>query len=85
MRRLLVAGFVVAGSLAVGSRAVSAGQTYVPPPIVHEVRVGETLWSIAGGLAPSRDPREVVDDLMRANHLRSPVIEAGQTLVFPAP
>ena len=80
MRRLWIASAMVVGSLFAGAHAVSAGQTHARPPAVYHVQPGDTLWSIAGKLAPAKDPREVVDDLMRQNHLGSPTIVAGQTL-----
>lgn len=44
---------------------------------------GETLWSIAEAVAPSADPRDVVDALVRVNALRSGDVEAGQLLALP--
>lgn len=43
------------------------------------------MWSIASKLMPAKDPREIVDGLLKANHLASPTIVPGQTLRFPAP
>ena len=48
-------------------------------PVVT-VQPGDTLWSIARSVAPSRDPREVVDHLMASNHLKSAALLPGQTL-----
>jgi LysM repeat protein len=51
----------------------------------HEVVVqqGETLWSIAERVAPDRDPRSTVGDLMAVNGLSSPALQAGQHLRLP--
>lgn len=49
-----------------------------------EVRAGDTLWSIAERLAPARDPRDVVAELERANHLPGAVVLAGSRLRVPA-
>jgi len=49
-----------------------------------EVRAGDTLWSIAERLAPARDPREVVAELERVNHLPGAVVLAGSRLQVPA-
>jgi nucleoid-associated protein YgaU len=49
-----------------------------------DVRAGDTLWSIAERLAPSRDPRDVVAELEQANHLSSAVVLAGRRLTVPA-
>ena len=85
MRRLLIGGAIVVGSLLIGDRAVSAGQAHPKPAVVYQVRAGDTLWTIASKLAPTKDPREIIDTLMKANHLGSPTIVPGQTLRFVAP
>jgi hypothetical protein len=48
------------------------------------VRPGESLWSIAEVVAPTHDPRDVVDGIMTLNALSSPVLDAGQSLAIPA-
>jgi len=44
------------------------------------VEPGDTLWSIAGRIAPQRDPRDVIDQLRQLNHLSTPDVAAGQVL-----
>ncbi len=44
---------------------------------------GDTLWSIAGELAPASDPRVVVDEIIRLNMLDGGTIFAGQELALP--
>lgn len=44
------------------------------------VEPGDTLWSIAGRVAPQRDPRNVVDDLRRMNDLGSADLVPGEVL-----
>lgn len=44
---------------------------------------GDTLWSIAGQIAPASDPREVVDSIIRLNLLNGGAIFAGQELAIP--
>ena len=80
MRRLWIASVMVAGSVLIGSHAVSAGQAHPRPPVVYHVQAGDTLWTIASKLRPSTDRREVVYDLIKANHLASPTIVPGQIL-----
>jgi LysM repeat protein len=48
------------------------------------VQPGDTLWSIAAQQYPSDDVRARVDDIERANGLRSPVIDVGEILRLPA-
>ncbi|MEO7262683.1 MAG: LysM peptidoglycan-binding domain-containing protein [Jatrophihabitantaceae bacterium] len=50
------------------------------PGGVVTVRQGDTLWSIAGQVAPGRDPRQVVERIRRSNHLTSVSLTPGQTL-----
>ncbi|MDQ1724197.1 MAG: hypothetical protein QOG52_1225 [Frankiaceae bacterium] len=81
---LLVVTILVCIAFSVGR--VSSSQAATGEPVVqHTVLVtsGETLWSIAKREAPTRDPREVVDAIQRANHLTG-VLQIGQTLVLPA-
>ena len=51
-----------------------------PAPSQVVVQAGDTLWSIAGRVAPDRDPRAVVYDLQQANHLDSATVVEGQVL-----
>lgn len=60
--------------------AVSAAHPQVAAGGVITVEPGDTLWSIAGQLAPDRDPRAVVDQLQRANSLHRVSLTPGQTL-----
>lgn len=48
------------------------------------VKQGDTLWSIAKQLAPTRDPRDVVAELGRVNALTTGVIQPGQRLLVSA-
>ncbi|MDK3257870.1 LysM peptidoglycan-binding domain-containing protein [Blastococcus capsensis] len=44
---------------------------------------GDTLWSIASGMAGERDVREVIDRIQLLNGLDSASIEPGQVLELP--
>ena len=48
------------------------------------VAPGETLWAIAGQVAPTADPRDVVDAIVSLNALDSAGVVAGQDLAIPA-
>ena len=68
----------VAGALGGQRRAIPAARaSYV-------VRGGDTLWSIAKGLAPGEDPRPLVDAISAANGVEAGALAPGQTLLIPA-
>ncbi|MGH2726387.1 MAG: LysM peptidoglycan-binding domain-containing protein [Actinomycetota bacterium] len=85
MRRVLIALTLLGALLGLGSRAVVAVQQRPSEPVwSHVVQPGETLWQLAGSASPDRDPREVVDRLIEANHLEGGVIIPGRRLVLPS-
>jgi hypothetical protein len=50
-----------------------------------QVQPGQTLWSIANQHYPGEDVRVRVDQIIVANHLHNAQVDAGATLVLPAP
>lgn len=61
-----------------GDASTSTGQlSYVT------VANGESLWSIAESVAPSRDPRDVVADIVKLNGLSSANVPAGTSIALP--
>ena len=83
MRRIGIGTILAAGMLIGGVQAVGAGQVSAPEPVTFTVEAGQSLWEIAGIVAPERDKRDVVQDLMQLNALPSPTLLPGQTLVVP--
>ncbi len=84
---LLLAAFLllVAPGL-VRDRGIERAESRVAyqQPVSYTVRAGDTLWSIASRVAPGRDPRLVVDQLIAYNHLRGD-LQVGQAIYLPAP
>lgn len=89
-RRVLVA--LAAAPLAVGigfsvlagGSALASGAQSVPVDFqTVTVMPGDTLWSLATTIAPSADPRDVIDDIIRLNNLAGGEIQAGSELAIP--
>lgn len=49
----------------------------------YVVRPGDSMWSIASGIAPGGDPRPVILELETLNGIRSGDLIPGQVLVLP--
>ena len=49
--------------------ADSAAELSLTPTVSVTVQPGESLWAIAGAVAPERDPRDVVADIVQLNNL----------------
>ena len=80
---------VLAGACVVtlsGPVANALGRSSVPTARsrTHVVTPGDTLWSIARDLEPSRDPRDVVFEIAEANGVDPGSLTPGQELVIPA-
>ena len=76
---LLLAGF----SLFSGATAGSTDSISTTPYMKITVKPGETLWSIASNLSGSGDRRDLVDELIEVNRLKSPEVVAGQKIYIP--
>lgn len=84
---LATACAVILGALASPAQAATSNE---PIDMAHyaatvTVLQGESLWSIAADADPSRDPREVVREIVVLNDLTTGVVQAGQRLFVPLP
>jgi LysM repeat protein len=77
---LSLAGFLTAPAKA----ADAAADLALTPTVSVTVQSGESLWAIAGTVAPERDARDVVADIVQLNNLSSGVVVPGQQLFVPA-
>ena len=86
VRRRLVALALLVTVLAIGAPAAARVVHPEPGPATatYVVRPGDTLWSIAGRVAPDQDPRAVVDAIGAANDLPGGGLVPGQALQVPA-
>ena len=76
---LLLAAFV----LTVVFTAQVARGSEVGGYVQTTVRPGDTVWSIAEARYPGADTRQRVDQILRANGLKSPVLYPGEHLQVP--
>lgn len=69
-----------------GGAALASREAGAPAESFTTVTVapGASLWSIAQEVAPERDPRDVVDAIVRLNALESVSVWVGQSLAIPA-
>ncbi len=79
----LGAAGIVAAGLLLGPGAVASDQVADVSFAQITVEGGESLWQVASEIAPTKDPRDVVSDLVRLNNLPSAEVAAGQTLAVP--
>ncbi|WP_028266632.1 LysM peptidoglycan-binding domain-containing protein [Arthrobacter sp. MA-N2] len=77
---LSLAGFLNSPAKA----ADSANQLQRTASTSVTVQTGQSLWGIAGTAAPSRDPRDVVAEIIQLNNLQDGRILPGQQLFVPA-
>ena len=47
------------------------------------VEAGQSLWQLAGEIAPTADRRDVVADIVHLNQLESTNVQPGQKLAIP--
>ena len=63
--------------------AAAGGQRHPVPARYHVVLPGETLWGIAGQIAPNADRREVIAEIVELNALPGSGVAAGQRIALP--
>jgi LysM domain-containing protein len=76
---------VVAAAVLLIGRQAQAGESGKPLPVTYRVVLpGETLWEIAGKVAPSADRRDTVEQIEELNALPGASVSAGQRIAVPA-
>lgn len=82
----LPAVFALVFAVMSGGAAIASRDAGAPAGTFTTITVapGDSLWSIAEEVAPSDDPRDVVDEIVRLNALDSAEVWAGQRLSIPA-
>ncbi len=86
LRAVVVIGLVLGMVLAVLvlDRPARAGTEAHPVAAVrYVVQPGDTLWDIAGRVAPEADRRDTVLRIVELNALSSSAVQAGQEIALP--
>jgi negative regulator of sigma E activity len=87
LARLAVAALVllavVAGVLLIDRSAAADSQAHPIPVSYRVVLPGETLWQIAGEVAPGTDRRDTVARIKELNALDTAAVNAGQRIAVP--
>jgi hypothetical protein len=76
---LSLAGFLNSPAKAADSTA----DLTLTPTVSVTVQSGQSLWAIAGSVAPERDPRDVIADIVQLNNLSAGGVVPGQQLFVP--
>jgi len=80
---LVIAAFVYALN---GGAASASLESTVQPGVEYTyvtIAAGESLWAIAEHIAPTADPRDVVNDILEFNGMSSAELFPGQSLALP--
>ena len=64
--------------------ADTVSELSLTPTVTVTVQQGQSLWAIAGTVAPERDPRDVVADIVQLNNLDGGAVNPGQQLFVPS-
>jgi LysM repeat protein len=80
---LLILLALLAGVLLLNRTAEAGSQARPVPAAYHVVMPGETLWQIAGEVAPGVDRRDTVASIVEVNALPSAAVSAGQRIAVP--
>ena len=62
----------------------SAADLETTSAVTVTVQPGQSLWGIAAAVAPDRDARDVVADIVQLNNLSAGAVFPGQQLFVPA-
>lgn len=83
---VLAAALLALLAILLTARSADAGSAMPSVPLRHRlVLPGETLWQIAGEIAPHADPRDTVAEIVELNSLPGSGVAAGQRLALPVP
>lgn len=79
----VVSALFTGGAVLGHAPSQAAGRSHPVVAGTVTVQAGDTLWTVAERIAPHVDPRLVVAQIQRLNHLSAPALLAGMQLVVP--
>lgn len=89
-RRLVVALATLPLAVGIGFAALSGGSALASGEAAGTVGFetvtvmpGDTLWAIAEDVAPTTDPRTVINEIQKLNALSTGSLQVGQQLAIP--
>lgn len=71
---------VISGGAAIASNEGGASASFQTVMVVP----GDSLWSIASKVAPTADPRVVIEEITALNALEGATLQVGDELAIPA-
>lgn len=84
---MILAALITAAAVFFGSTALSPAtaspEQAAPTVDTHIVGYGETLWSIAGQVAPGADRTTTIEQIGSLNSLQGTDLQPGQLLYVP--
>ena len=79
----LLASVAIVASMFLGGVGLAGTDSAPVPTRYVTVAPGQTLWAIAGEVAPNADRRDTVARIQELNALHSVNLQAGQTIAVP--
>lgn len=79
----LLAAVAIVGSMFLGGVSLAGSRAAHPPVRYVTVMPGQTLWAIAGEVAPQADRRDTVARILELNAMPSSALQAGQRIAVP--
>lgn len=79
----LMAAVTIGASMFVGGVSLAGSRAEHAPVRYVTVLPGQTLWAIAGEVAPEADRRDTVARILELNALPTSALQAGQRIAVP--